>query len=169
MWAASEDAVTDTQMELLPSFLMREEGWGERQLVTIGLGWGHTDGPIHVTLSSRAADRVGAERMHALIMKASMGSKRAVEDTVTDTQTDHFIIIIAVLCIIQSLVTVASHARHAKREHYYHHYTCQTDKMLTHPDGLSSPLPSSCITTYLNSRMVITLREHVQNTIISAW
>ena len=51
--------------------------------------------------------------MHSSIMKASVGSKRAVEDTVTDSQTDHYIII-AVLCIFQCLVTVASHARHAK-------------------------------------------------------
>ena len=58
---------------------------------------------------------MGAERMHALIMKANVGSKRAVEDTVTDTQTDHFIFI-AVLYIFQCLVTVASHARRAKRE-----------------------------------------------------
>ena len=28
MWAASEDAVTDTKMELLPSFLGLAEGWG---------------------------------------------------------------------------------------------------------------------------------------------
>ena len=47
---------------------------------------------------------MGAERMHALIMKASVGSKRAVKDTVTDAQTDHFIIIIAVLCIFQCLI-----------------------------------------------------------------
>ena len=92
MWAASENAVTVTQMELLPSFLGRVDGWGERQCVSIGLGWGDTDGPVHVTFPSQAADRVGAERMHALIMKANVGSKRAVEDTVTDTQTDHFII-----------------------------------------------------------------------------
>ena len=73
-----------------------------------GLGWGHTDGPVHVTLPSRAADRVGAERMHAHIHhEGSVGSKQAVEDTVT--QTDHFIII-AVLCFFQCLVTVASHA-----------------------------------------------------------
>ena len=58
---------------------------------------------------------MGAERMHALIVKASVGSKRADEDTVTDTQTDHFIII-AVLCIFQCLITVASHARRAKHE-----------------------------------------------------
>ena len=89
MWATSEDAVTDTQMELLPSFLGQADGWGECQCVTIGLGWGHTDGPVHVTLPSQAADRVGAERMHALTMKASVVSKQAVEDTVTDTQTDH--------------------------------------------------------------------------------
>ena len=37
------------------------------------------------------------------------GQQRAVEDTVTDTETEHFIII-AVLCIFQCLVTVASHA-----------------------------------------------------------
>ena len=115
MWVVSKDAVTDTQMELLPSFLGRADGWGERQCVTIGLGWGHTDGPVHVTLPSRAADRVVAERMHVLIMNASVGSKRAVEDTVTDTQTEHFIVI-AVLCIFQCLVTVASHAMWAKRE-----------------------------------------------------
>ena len=48
-------------------------------------GLGDTDGPVHVTFPSRAADRVGAERMHALIMKVNVGSKRAVEDTVTDT------------------------------------------------------------------------------------
>ena len=85
MWAASEDTVTDTQMELLSSFLGRVDGWSERQCVTIEHGWGHTDGPVHVTLPSWEADQVGAERMHALIMKASVGSKRAVEDTVTDT------------------------------------------------------------------------------------
>ena len=62
-----------------------------------------------------AADRVVAERMHALIMKASVGSKLAIEDTVTDTQTEHFIII-TVLCIFQSLVTIASNAMWAKRE-----------------------------------------------------
>ena len=67
MWAESEDAVTDTQMELLPFFLGRVDGSGECQCVTIGLGWGHTDGPVQVTLPSRAADRVGAERMHTLI------------------------------------------------------------------------------------------------------
>ena len=69
-------------------------GMSAMQCVTIGLGWGHTDGPVHFTLPSRAADRVGAERMHALsIMKASVCCKRAVEDTVTDPQTDHFKII----------------------------------------------------------------------------
>ena len=29
MLAASDDAVTDTQIELLPSFLGREDGWDE--------------------------------------------------------------------------------------------------------------------------------------------
>ena len=51
--------------------------------------------------------------MRSSIMKASVGIKRAVEDTVTDTQTDNFIII-AVLYILKCLVTVTSHARHAK-------------------------------------------------------
>ena len=55
------------------------------------------------------------ECLHSSIMKASVGSKCAVEDTVTDTQTDHFIIT-AVECFFQCLVTVASHARYAKRE-----------------------------------------------------
>ena len=94
---ASEDTVTDTQMDLLPSFLGPGGWWNECQCVTIGLG-------------SFSGDRVHAERMHALIMKASVGSKRAVEDTVTDGP----------LCAFFSvLITVASHARCAKWEQRY--------------------------------------------------
>ena len=52
--------------------------------------------------------------MRSSIMKASVRNKRAVEDTITDTQTDSFIII-ADLCIFKYLVTFAIHARHAKR------------------------------------------------------
>ena len=34
MLSASEDAVTDTQMELLPSFLRRADGWDECNAVS---------------------------------------------------------------------------------------------------------------------------------------
>ena len=92
-----------------------------------GLGWqigdeiegwaGDTQMDLYMlpSLLERPIEWVRRECLHSSIMKASVGSKRAVEDTVTDTQTDHFIII-AVLCIFQCLVTVASHARHAKLE-----------------------------------------------------
>ena len=98
MWEAREDAVTDTQ--LLPSFLGRADGWeSAMQCVTIGLGWGHTDGPVHLTIPSRATDRVGAERMHALsIMNVSVCCKRSVEETITDPQTDHYIITVDFGC-----------------------------------------------------------------------
>ena len=100
MWAASEDAVTDTQMELLPSFLGLAEGWGERQCVTIyraGLGT-QMDLYMLPSLLERPIEWVRRECMHSSIIKASVGCKQAVKDTVTDTETDHFIII-AVLCI----------------------------------------------------------------------
>ena len=84
------------------------------QFVTIWLCWGHTDGLVHVTLPSRTVDRVGVKRINALtIMKASVGNKRAVEDTVTDTKTDSMIIM-GDLYFFKYLVTVAIHARHAK-------------------------------------------------------
>ena len=46
-------------------------------------------------------------------MKASVGNKRAVEYTVTDTQTDSMIIM-GDLYFFKYLVTVAIHARYAK-------------------------------------------------------
>ena len=68
MWAASEDAVMDTQIGSYPPFSGRRlDGESDMQCVTIGLDLGYTDGPVHVTFLSRAAERVGAERMHALI------------------------------------------------------------------------------------------------------
>ena len=50
------------------------------------------------SLLERPIVLVRRECMRSSIMKASVASKRAVEDTVTDTQTDNFIIK-AVLCI----------------------------------------------------------------------
>ena len=64
-------------MYMLPSFLERPNEWVRRECM----------------LSSK--------------IMASVGSKQAVEDTVTDTQMEHFIII-AVQCIFQCLVTVTA-------------------------------------------------------------
>ena len=52
------------------------------------------------SLLERPIVSVWREYIRSSIMKASVGSKRAVEDTITDTQTDSFIII-AVLCIFE--------------------------------------------------------------------
>ena len=37
------------------------------QFLTIWLGWGNTDGPVHFNLTSRAVDRVGEVRKNAII------------------------------------------------------------------------------------------------------
>ena len=67
------------------------------------------------SLLERPIEWVRRECLHSSIMKASVGSKRAVEDSHRHTDGPLYNYSSAVHFSV-SIVTVASHARHAKHE-----------------------------------------------------